>query len=86
MGNLMTIPELRFPEFKGEWKMKKFGELTERSSNRVKVELDKLYQQIGIRSNGKGIFHKEFVDGKTLGNKRVFWVKADMLIVNIVFA
>jgi type I restriction enzyme, S subunit len=86
MGNLMNIPELRFPEFKGEWKIKKFGELTERISNPVKVELEKMYQQIGIRSHGKGIFHKEFVDGKTLGNKRVFWVKQDVLIVNIVFA
>lgn len=86
MGNLKNIPELRFPEFKGEWKVKKFGELTERISNPVKVELDKMYQQIGIRSHGKGIFHKEFVDGKTLGNKRVFWVKENVLIVNIVFA
>lgn len=86
MGNLKNIPELRFPEFKGEWKIKKFGELTERISNPVKVELEKMYQQIGIRSHGKGIFHKEFVDGKTLGNKRVFWVKEDVLIVNIVFA
>lgn len=86
MGNLKNIPELRFPEFKGEWKVKKFGELTERISNPVKVELEKMYQQIGIRSHGKGIFHKEFVDGKTLGNKRVFWVKEDVLIVNIVFA
>jgi type I restriction enzyme S subunit len=65
MGNLMNIPELRFPEFKGEWKVKKFSVLTERISNPVKVELDKMYQQIGIRSHDKGIFHKEFVDGKT---------------------
>lgn len=86
MGDLKNIPELRFPEFKGEWKIKKFGELTERISNPVKVELDKMYQQIGIRSHGKGIFHKEFVNGETLGNKRVFWVKEDVLIVNIVFA
>jgi len=86
MEKLKNIPELRFPEFKGEWKIKKFGELTERISNPVKVELEKMYQQIGIRSHGKGIFHKEFVDGKTLGSKRVFWVKEDVLIVNIVFA
>jgi len=86
MEKLKNIPELRFPEFKGEWKIKKFGELIERISNPVKVELEKMYQQIGIRSHGKGIFHKEFVDGKILGNKRVFWVKEDVLIVNIVFA
>lgn len=79
-------PSLRFPEFKNEWIFQKIGSLTKRISYPVNVEQEKLYQQIGIRSHGKGIFHKEFVNGKTLGNKRVFWVKEDMLIVNIVFA
>lgn len=45
-----------------------------------------LYQQIGIRSHGKGIFYKEMVSGKALGNKRVFWIEANCLILNIVFA
>lgn len=45
-----------------------------------------LYQQIGIRSHGKGIFYKEMVSGKDLGNKRVFWIEANCLILNIVFA
>ena len=86
MEKQKNIPELRFPEFKGEWKIKKIDELTERISNPVIVEMEKMYQQIGIRSHGKGIFHKEFVDGKALGNKRVYWVKENVLIVNIVFA
>jgi type I restriction enzyme S subunit len=81
-----NIPQLRFPEFKQEWEQKPFGKLTSRVSNPVDVEPTKLYQQIGIRSHGKGIFHKELVDGKTLGNKRVFWVKENVLVVNIVFA
>ena len=40
---------------------------------RRKIELvpDKEYFQIGIRSYGKGIFHKEGVLGSELGNKRV---------------
>jgi len=80
------VPVLRFPEFKGEWEVKKIGSITERVSNPVEVEEDTLYQQIGIRSHGKGIFHKELVDGKSLGNKRVFWVQKDVFIVNIVFA
>lgn len=45
-----------------------------------------LYQQIGIRSHGKGIFYKEMVSGKALGNKRVFWIETNCLILNIVFA
>ena len=86
MEKQKRIPQLRFPDFNDEWKQKKFGSVTERISNPVDVEFDTMYQQIGIRSHGKGIFHKEFVDGKTLGNKRVFWVKENTLIVNIVFA
>lgn len=86
MQKQKNIPQLRFPEFKGEWEQKPFGKLTTRVSDPVDVEPKKLYQQIGIRSHGKGIFHKEFVDGKTLGNKRVFWLKPNALIVNIIFA
>jgi type I restriction enzyme S subunit len=86
MEKQKRIPVLRFPEFKGEWENQNFGNLTNRISNPVKVEQDVMYQQIGIRSHGKGIFHKEFIDGKGLGNKRVFWVKENALIVNIVFA
>jgi restriction endonuclease S subunit len=49
-------------------------------------EQDTLYQQIGIRSHAKGIFHKPKVTGKILGDKRVFWVEPNCFIVNIVFA
>ncbi len=82
----MNIPQLRFPNFEGKWKLKTFGSVTTRVSDPVAVADDSLYQQIGIRSHGKGIFHKEFVDGRSLGNKRIFWVKANALVVNIVFA
>jgi type I restriction enzyme S subunit len=50
------------------------------------VDPHKYYEQIGIKSHGKGIFHKDAVTGKSLGNKRVFWVEEDKLILNIVFA
>jgi len=51
-----------------------------------KPEKEKLYQEIGIRSHAKGIFYKEPVIGKSLGNKSVFWVEPDCFVVNIVFA
>jgi type I restriction enzyme, S subunit len=86
MQKQKNIPQLRFSEFKGEWEQKPFGKLTTRISDPVDVEPTKLYQQIGIRSHGKGIFYKELVDGKTLGNKRVYWLKPNALIVNIIFA
>lgn len=81
-----NIPVLRFPEFKDEWLPKKMGNITNRISNPVNVNLDEQYKQIGIRSHGKGIFHKEFINGKSLGNKRIYWIIEDALIVNIVFA
>lgn len=49
-------------------------------------EANHLYRQIGIRSHGKGIFYKEKVTGKELGEKRVFWIQAGCFILNIVFA
>jgi type I restriction enzyme S subunit len=83
-----TQPRLRFPEFQdaGEWKKHKVSNVLKRVANPVKVDLNQLYRQIGIRSHGKGIFHKEPVNGKELGDKRVFWVEQDTFIVNIVFA
>jgi type I restriction enzyme S subunit len=79
-------PSLRFPEFEGYWEVKKIEQIVKRVSLPVNVEETTSYQQIGIRSHGKGIFHKEAVSGKALGEKRVFWVQPNMLVVNIVFA
>lgn len=52
----------------------------------VNVVQDKHYAQIGIRSHGKGLFHKESVTGEELGNKAVYWVEPDCFVLNIVFA
>lgn len=79
-------PKLRFPEFNGDWEEEKIENIFEKIKNPVLVEEDKKYQQIGIRSHGKGIFYKEFIFGKELGNKRVFWIESNVFIVNIVFA
>ena len=64
----------------------KISEILERVSDSVLPEPEENYCQIGIRSHGKGIFHKEPVTGKSLGNKRVFRIHPDCFIVNIVFA
>jgi type I restriction enzyme S subunit len=82
----MAKPKLRFPEFMDEWKEYRISEIFKRVANPVTVEKDKYYKQIGIRSHGKGLFYKEEVTGKELGNKRVFWVEPDCFVVNIVFA
>ena len=68
------------------WSEKRLGSVLERVAVPVRPEPDSRYREIGIRSHGKGIFYKEAVLGKTLGNKRVFKVLPDCFVVNIVFA
>jgi type I restriction enzyme S subunit len=68
------------------WIQAPLGKLVERVARPVSVDTTKTYQQIGIRSHGKGLFDKEPVTGAVLGNKRVFWVEPNCLILNIVFA
>lgn len=82
----MASPKLRFKAFDGDWSKKRLDSFLDRVSNPVDVIGDQEYVQIGIRSHGKGIFHKEAVTGKELGNKRVFWIVPNALVVNIVFA
>ncbi|MEC5398701.1 restriction endonuclease subunit S [Uliginosibacterium sp. H1] len=83
-----TLPGLRFPEFAsaGSWHTQKIASLLSKASVSVSVEPDLTYREIGIRSHGKGIFHKEPTLGKVIGEKRVFQVVQDALVLNIVFA
>ena len=68
------VPELRFPEFHGDWQTDRIDHFLTRYVKPVDVQLETEYEQIGIRSHGKGIFHKDPVTGEKLGNKRVYWV------------
>jgi len=79
-------PKVRFPEFQERWFIERVEKVVDRISIPVEVNKTELYTQIGIRSHGKGIFHKEPVSGESLGNKRVYWIVEDALILNIVFA
>ena len=80
------MPTLRFSEFKELWEAQKVSQITSRLVNPVAIDLDEEYREVGIRSHGKGLFHKQKTTGSSLGNKRVFWVKPNCFIVNIVFA
>jgi type I restriction enzyme S subunit len=55
-------------------------------SDSVVPSRNEMYREIGVRSHGKGIFHKEPVTGGALGNKRVYRVVPGCLTLNIVFA
>ncbi len=69
-----------------DWGTYRIDNVLQRIRKKVEVEKEVLYQQIGIRSHAKGIFHKELVSGEALGSKSVFWIEGDCFIVNIVFA
>lgn len=82
----MMEPTVRFPEFKGSWNNYKIEDMFDRVGTLVDLDDTQTYREIGIRSHGKGIFHKEETTATEIGNKRVFWVEPDCFVVNIVFA
>lgn len=57
-----------------------------RVNDPINPDPNSLYREIGIRSHGKGIFHKEPVTGKSLGEKRVYRVHPNCFVFNVVFA
>jgi type I restriction enzyme S subunit len=68
------------------WEICPFDNFFKRVRKKVDVEPDSEYQEVGIRSHGKGIFHKSPTTGLKIGSKSVFWVEEPALIFNIVFA
>lgn len=52
----------------------------------VEVSLDGEYPELGVRSFGKGTFHKPTLTGADVGNKRLFEIHQGDLLFNIVFA
>ena len=82
----MMEPTVRFPEFKDSWNNYKIEDMFDRVGTPVDLDDTQTYREIGIRSHGKGIFHKEETTATEIGNKRVFGVEPDCFVVNIVFA
>lgn len=79
-------PTIRFPEFKDLWNNHKIEDMFDRVGTPVDLDDTQTYREIGIRSHGKGIFHKDETTASEIGNKRVFWVEPNCFVVNIVFA
>lgn len=52
----------------------------------VQVEPSEEYYELGIRSFGKGTFHKPPITGASLGTKRIFRIEAGDLLFSNVFA
>lgn len=52
----------------------------------VEIDLDGTYPELGVRSFGKGTFHKPDLPGTEVGDKKLFRINAGDLLFNIVFA
>ena len=76
-------PTIRFPEFKDLWNNHKIEDMFDRVGTPVDLDDTQTYREIGIRSHGKGIFHKDETTASEIGNKRVFWVEPNCFVVNI---
>ena len=62
------------------------GDVLSLQRRAVEVDLESEYEEIGIRSFGRGIFHKNRVSGADLGSKRVFRIEPGDLVISNVFA
>ena len=52
----------------------------------VDIDPDQRYPELGVRSFGRGTFHKPALDGMSVGSKKLFRIQAGDLLFNIVFA
>ena len=52
----------------------------------VTIKAEQSYPELGVRSFGKGTFHKEPILGRELGTKRLFHIEPGDLVFNNVFA
>jgi type I restriction enzyme, S subunit len=75
-----------FPRLPGHWKLRKLRRVITQVKRPVAVDPDAEYREIGIRSWGKGLFHKDPVRGELLEDKSVFRIEPDDFVLNIVFA
>jgi type I restriction enzyme S subunit len=69
-----------------KWPMVPLSEVLQLQRRWIKPHPTQMYREIGIRSFGKGVFHKAPVEGSVLGNKRVLQIHPGDLVFNNVFA
>ena len=62
------------------------GEIAPLVRRPVEIDPDASYPELGVRSFGKGTFHKPALPGIEVGTKKLFTVGAGDLLFNIVFA
>ena len=85
MAEKQNTPEIRFEGFTDPWEQRKLGEMADRYKELVPTPRDG-YVRMGVRSHAKGTFLTEVEPGQQIEEQELSKVKADNLVVNIVFA
>lgn len=62
------------------------GDVLSLERRSVAVEVEAEYEEIGVRSFGRGLFHKDPVSGVALGSKRIFRIEPGDIVISNVFA
>ena len=62
------------------------GDVLELQRRKVALGATEEYVEVGLRSFGKGVFHKPAATGAQLGNKKVYRIEPDDLVISNVFA
>ena len=81
-----AIDSIVFPKVPTDWPLVKLRRLLHQVFRPVQVTSEGEYREIGIRSWGRGIFHKDPVKGALLDEKSIFSVVPGDFVLNIVFA
>ena len=64
----------------------RLGDVLELRRRKVALGASEEYVEVGLRSFGKGVFHKPAVNGADLGNKKVYRIEPGDLVISNVFA
>lgn len=85
MQQLLTGKK-RFKEFKGQkWKEVRLGDFLIPTIREIPKPSEQ-YLSLGLRSHGKGVFHKPDFDPNKIAMEKLYEVQENDLIVNITFA
>jgi type I restriction enzyme, S subunit len=72
--------------YPSSWQWVRMGSIAPIVRREVEVQPDSSYPELGLRSFGKGTFHKAALSGIEVGNKRLFIIKSGDLLLSNVFA
>lgn len=85
------VPHTKFKRISSQsvpvlWSARRLGDIAPLIRRPVEIDPDATYPELGLRSYGKGTFHKPALLGTEVGNKRLFQIKAGDLLFSNVFA